>query len=186
MSISAAKWLFYHPVGWLIPDYATYSDFYTNEEGMSLTGDAKTDEAIVSADKFVQLPTSHMAQLLGTGIKIALNDPNDAVVVYERIMEHLGDWVLYLSRPRMIAKEIPIEGLREFNNLARTVFNPANRHHYHVDSSREKNITLALDKLMSGNANAGRHSFNDKVMLAIEQRYREQHKATGGGNERSL
>lgn len=185
--ISAAKWLFHHPVGWLVPDHATYSEFYTQEEGMSLTGDDSTDVAIISADKFVQQTPAVIAQLLTTGIKLSVNDPKDAVVVYEKIMEHLNDWLVYLSRPSMQQRDIPIEGLREFNNLAKVIFNPANRHHYHPTDQQTNTASSALERLMTGNINIGRHSFNDKVMIAIEQRVRDRNRGIaaglGGGNE---
>ncbi|MCT7476054.1 hypothetical protein N5V81_13805 [Escherichia coli] len=44
--------------------------------------------------------------------------------------EHLADWLNYLENPTLIYREVPIEGLRQFNVLASKLFPVANRYGY--------------------------------------------------------
>ena len=59
-----------------------------------------------------------------------LNNPKDAVDIYNLICEHLHKWHDHLSRPGSFGRyrDVPLSGLKEFNDLARNLAVVGRRH----------------------------------------------------------
>lgn len=169
--MTTAEWLFNIPVTWVVPQYATWSDWHVKEEGIFLPDDKDDQNALINRRTLYTIPTAAMAELYAEKkMELAISDPYQAKEVYEKIMKHLANWRDQLSRPTFEKREVPIEGLREFNELARKLFTPSNRHHYAL---RHKNPHVAGIRALLGQANTSAGNvaiFNGTIMVDIENR----------------
>lgn len=169
--MTTAEWLFNVPVTWIVPQYVTWSDFQVKEEGLFLPDDEQDQNAMINRRISYTIPTAAMAELFKRKkMELAISDPYQAKEVYEHIMKHLANWRTKLSRPTFEKCEVPIEGLREFNELARALFTPSNRHHY---SLRHRNPHVAGIRALMGQANTSAGNvamFNGTIMVDIENR----------------
>lgn len=175
--MTTAEWLFNVPVTWVVPQYVTWSDFQVAEEGLFLPDDEDDQRAMLARRIPYTIPTAAMAELFAEKkMELAISDPHQAKEVYEKIMQHLANWRNKLSRPSFDKVEVPIEGLREFNELARALFTPSNRHHYAL---RHRNPHVAGIRALLGQSNtsAGNAAmFNGTIMVDIENRLKAMEK----------
>lgn len=117
---TAAYKLFNYWVYIIIPTSVTYTDADTDVFGIVTTGDKAWDQALSTAPIERAVHVCEIAHLVSEGSPITLLDPKDGVKIYEWISEHLTDWRNCL-RDRIRPPEPPLEGLYEFNELARLI-----------------------------------------------------------------
>lgn len=169
--MTTAEWLFNVPVTWVVPQYAIWSDFQVQEEGLFLPSDEQDQNAMVNRLITYTVPTASMAELFAEkGMTLAISDPWQSKEVYENIMKHLANWRTKLSQPSFGSIEVPMEGLREFNGLAKALFNPSNTHHYAL---RHRNPHVEGVRALLGQANPSSGNtamFNGTIMVDIENR----------------
>ena len=168
---SAAFMLFKAWVFFRVPEYATITTYASQEHGLFLPEDPKKRQALLLNMKPIYLHPSEAAEYLATGGALDVHDPHDGIKVYGWIMEHLADWLNYLENPTLIYREVPIEGLRQFNVLASKPFPVANRYGYF----KKPTATMAdcVQSLFGQvRLESKLHRFNDTIMKRIEYAYR--------------
>ena len=172
MAITTAEWLFKIPVTWVVPTYSTLSPHQTKVEGMMLPDDAEIQKAMMATDTTYTIPTAAMAELYAEKhMALAIADPKQAYRVYEMIMLHLANWQRLLAKPAFEQKDCPIEGLSEFNELAKALFTPANRHYYAL---RHRNKTAeGINGLlgMPQTKTISTATFNGSIFIDIKNRH---------------
>tara|TARA_Y100001960_G_scaffold327040_1_gene412515 strand:+ start:82 stop:648 length:567 start_codon:yes stop_codon:yes gene_type:complete len=169
--MTTAEWLFNIPVTWIVPQYVVWSDFQVEEEGLFLPEDEDDQNALVNRRIMYTIPTAAMAELFADKeMSLAISDPYQAKEVYEHIMKHLANWRNKLSRPQLGSVEVPMEGLREFNNLAKALFNPANTHHYAMQHKNNKVLGVRALLGMPNVPQADSVMYNGTIMIDIENR----------------
>lgn len=171
---SPAFHLFHSWVSWRVPAYATLTEYALQEHGVFLPEDKKKANAILHDRKMIMARPFEIAEYLSQGMPLDINDPNDAIKVYGWIMEHMANWLNFSSNPSLIKRHIPIEGMREFNNLANKLFPVAHRYGYF----RKAEITMS-DSLQSFfgqevKATKDEHRFNDTLIRRLEVAARYQ------------
>jgi hypothetical protein len=173
-TFSPAFHLFHSWVGWRVPAYATLTAYATQEHGLFLPEDKKKANAILHDRKMVMARPFEIAQYLGQGFPLDINDPNDAIKVYGWIMEHMANWLAYASNPSLIMRTIPMEGMREFNTLANKLFPVAHRFGYF----EKPKVTMSdsLQVFFGGEVKATqqKHRFNDTLIRRLEVAARYQ------------
>jgi len=170
---TAAFMLFHKWVFWRVPEYATITKYASQEHGLFLPDDPKKAQAILLNKKSIYLHPSDAAVYAATGGALDITDPNDAIMVYGWIMEHLADWLRYMEQPHLMVRAVPIEGLREFNALAGKLFPVANRYGYF--KVPERTMVSAVQALFGEvKAEVQQHRFNDTIMRRIEKIYRQR------------
>ena len=113
----------------LVPANATYDVNDVEYFGIPTTGDRDWDLALATADTDRAFVAADMAVAVSSGSPLTLADPTDAVKLYLIIFEHLCDWRDHL-RNSLMNREIPLQGLTEFNQLARLMLSIARRYGY--------------------------------------------------------
>ncbi|ANZ48912.1 hypothetical protein HOV30_gp062 [Erwinia phage Derbicus] len=171
---SPAFYLFHSWYGWRVPEYATLTQYAREEHGLFLPEDRNKAKAILLNKKTVFMTVAQAAEYLTDGGSLDINDPdNDALPVYQMIMEHLNNWLTYLTSPSLIVRKTPIVGLREMNVLANNLFPVANRKGYF----KKPEITMSMQLASFFNdvkPMVQQHRFNDQLMLMIESAYRRR------------
>lgn len=171
---SPAFMLFHAWVQCRVPEYATLSKYSVEEQGLFLPEDKKKANAILLEKIPVYMRPYEMAEYLDTGMAMDINDPNDAIRVYEWIMHHLTDWLNFMESPTIISKPIPMVGLRQFNNLAKKLFPVANRYGYFKKPS--PTVENSIAKLLGcTTSETAVHRFNDTIMRRIEGLWRTKY-----------
>ncbi len=127
---SPAYKLFHWPYMWM---YAENEDFDENDTeffGRITTGNDELDMSMATCNSERYITTSKAAELAGRGVAMYLNNPKDAVAIYNLICEHLHKWHDHLSRPGSFGRyrDVPLSGLKEFNDLARSLAVVGRRH----------------------------------------------------------
>ena len=122
--------LFHWPYVWM---YAENENFDVNDTeffGRLATGNAEFDMKLATNNSHNFITTNVAAELAGRGVAMYLDNPKDAVVIYNLICEHLWSWHDHLSRPGSFGRyrDVPLEGLKEFNDLARNLAKVGRRH----------------------------------------------------------
>lgn len=174
MDKSPAFYLFHSWYGWRVPEYATMTTYAREEHGLFLPEDKNKAKAVLLNKKTVFMTVSQAAEYLASGMSLDINDPDeDALPVYKFIMEHLNDWLSYMTRPSLIQRKIPINGLREFNTLANKLFPVANRKGYFKKPEVSMSMQLAsfFEEVKPVQV---QHRFNDQLMMMIESAYRKR------------
>lgn len=170
---TAAFHLFHSWVGWRIPEYATLTNYATQEYGLFLPEDKNKARAILLNKKFSSYRPFEVAEYLATGGALDINDPLDGIKVYGWIMEHLADWIHHLEHAQLMPKAVPIVGLRQFNVLANKLFPVANRYGYY--KKPEATMADAVASLFGEvKLEQQHHRFNDTLIRRIEAAYRKQ------------
>lgn len=131
---TAAYKLYHYPYLWLFPANAGYNANHTEFFGMHTSGDADVDLARSSMPSEQYITTDIAAELHSKGVALSISNPQDAVVVYKLIVEHLEDWLKYLETVRGFSRKrtVPLKGLKEYNDLA-TILVPVARRFGLVD-----------------------------------------------------
>lgn len=166
--------LFHSYWSWQVPAWALVTRFAREVHGLSLPPDKKKAAAIMDNKERTTARAFEMAELVhnNSGIPLDMIDPLDAIKVYGHIMAHMANWIEYASRPQLVRRDIPIQGLREFNSLANKLFPVAHRYGYYREP--EKNMTTALQALLGGEASTRvEHRFNDRLIQRLEILHRE-------------
>lgn len=127
---SPAYKLFHWPYMWM---YAENEDFDVNDTeyfGRMSSGNAELDMKLATANTERYITTSQAAELAGRGVAMYLNNPKDSIAIYNLICEHLYKWYDHLSRPGSFGRhrDVPLSGLKEFNDLARSLAVVGRRH----------------------------------------------------------
>lgn len=122
--------LFHWPYMWM---YAENEDFDENDTeyfGRLTTGNTEFDMKLATANSERYITTAKAAELAGRGVAMYLNNPKDSIVIYNLICEHLHKWHEHLSRPGSFGRyrDVPLAGLKEFNDLARNLAVVGRRH----------------------------------------------------------
>lgn len=127
---SPAYKLFHYPYMWIYADNENYDENDTEYFGRLSTGNDQTDMALATVQTERYRTPAEAADLIGRGIGVSLADPKDAIVIYGLICDHLRTWQKYLERGASLKRQrdVPIEGLREFNTLARQLVVVGRRH----------------------------------------------------------
>ena len=170
---SAAFMLFNKWVAWRVPEWTTITQYMSQEHGLFLPDDEKKAKAILLNKKTVYMRPFEVAVYAETGAALDVNDPNDGIIVYGYIMEHLADWLHYMQEPHLTTRKVPIEGLRQFNALACKLFPVANRYGYF----KKPEVTMATSvQALFGEVRleAQQNRFNDTIMRRIETIYRKR------------
>lgn len=109
--------------------------------GVALSNSSEWNERLATAMVDRQLSPAEMAQLNEDGVPLVLVDPKDSVTIYKLILEHLRDWRDATAGDAIIYDDlIPLQGLKEFNNLAALLV-PIARCHGLVDDIVTKKRT---------------------------------------------
>ena len=95
--------------------------------GIPTTMNRSWDAALASHMDYQQLTAAEMASLVAEGVRLEIHDPTDAVKIYKDINIHMQDWCRHLGNA-MRPYEPPIEGLKEFNQLAKLIILIARGH----------------------------------------------------------
>ena len=122
--------LFHWPYMWMYAENENFDDNDTEYFGRLTTGNKEFDMKLATANSHRMITTEKAAELAGRGVAMYLDNPKDAVVIYNIICEHLWSWHDHLSRPGSFGRfrDVPLEGLKEFNDLARNLANVGRRH----------------------------------------------------------
>lgn len=171
-----AFYLFHHYQTWLVPEYMCYSDYDINVYGIVAHPEAKKAAAIMSNPVPVtKRPFEVAAYLAQTGGYLAISNPKKAIEVYDNIMRHLANWLQYLEIPQFMTREIPMQGLREFNLLANRLFPVAfSNGYFQKPTISHSDMLQAMWSGRPITATQPTHSFNDTIMKRIELAYRRR------------
>lgn len=113
----------------LVPANVTYDVNDFEYYGIATTGDPDWDACLSTARTDRSYTAADMAAVISAGAPLSLSDPRDATAIYMMIFEHLCDWRDTLQNSAL-NRSIPIEGLFEFNALARLMLTIARRYGY--------------------------------------------------------
>lgn len=166
--------LFHSYWSWQVPAWALITSYARDVYGLSLPPDRKKAAAIMENKERTVATAAQMAEVIhsNTAIAVDMIDPLDAIKVYGQIMAHMADWINHASQPQLRRRDIPIQGLREFNALANKLFPVAHRYGYYREP--EKNMTTSLQALLGGGVSTKvEHRFNDNLIQRLEMLYRE-------------
>lgn len=105
--------------------------------GLALSDNPEWNARLATAPKEHMLSPADMAQLMADGVDVTLRDPEDAVPIYKLVIEHLTDWRDFLADNTLYDVDVPLEGLKEFNQLAAALV-PVGRRFGLVDKMVEK------------------------------------------------
>lgn len=122
--------LFHWPYVWMYAENENFDENDTEFFGRLATGNAEFDMKLATNNGHNFITTNKAAELAGRGVAMYLDNPKDAVVIYNLICEHLWSWHDHLSRPGSFGRyrDVPLEGLKEFNDLARNLAKVGRRH----------------------------------------------------------
>lgn len=120
---SAAFKLFHYTYRWLVPNAEMADEVTMETYGHHGTGDAELDSAMGRSLGSFQLTPAKAAELRAGGVSIALANLEDAEPIYRNICQHLDDWQHRVCNSTNTIRRvtIPINGLREFDELARSL-----------------------------------------------------------------
>lgn len=175
---SAAFYLHHSYWSWRVPEYMLVTEYASKTHGLVLPDNPAKANALLQNRAPVTATAARMAELFyeNQGMPLDISDPLDGRKLYEYIMEHMADWVSYCSRPQLIQKPIPIQGMREFNLLAKKLFNVAHRYGYY--EKPVETFASSLQSLLSGCTTNGivrvTHAFNDRLIAQLEMLHRAQ------------
>lgn len=174
MDKSPAFYLFHTWYGWRVPEMSTLTEYARENHGYFAHPDPKKAEAILMNKKTVFMRPFEAAEYLTTGMALDINNPTEAIEVYKYIMEHLAAWLHYVTSPQLISRNLPMQGLREFNKLANALFPVAHRYGY-FEKPKETMSTM-LQSFFNDNTVMQRptHRFNETLILQLEGAYRRR------------
>jgi len=127
---SAAYKLFHYPYMWMFSSNEKYDENDTEFFGRATSGNAQLDYNIATAKTAQYITTAEAAEMSARGVSVTLVDPEDSITIYLTICQHLADWHNQVQRAGVISKlrHVPVEGLKEFNQLARNLALVGRRH----------------------------------------------------------
>ncbi len=99
----------------------TESIAYLNSRGVEGNEFGASGEANARQLITCMMAPCTMAEMVGEGATIALVDPDEAAGIYQDIKEHLQGWVSYNTN-RLHGREVPLEDLRLFDQLASLIY----------------------------------------------------------------
>lgn len=118
---TAAFKIFHYYYKCYVPQHALYNKDYLTTFGIPTTGNREIDRQLATATTLAQYTIAEMAELLGRGINITLEEPVKSVEIYLTLREHLKDW----ERTVQTAfgdSDPPMDDLRLLDNLAGEVY----------------------------------------------------------------
>lgn len=171
LKCSNATWLFKVPRLWYVPNYLVDNQQYATVIGRRSTGNLDTDRKIASDMIPVHVFTSQVAEVLDEGHRIRPADKETAIITFQVVTDHIIDWANYLKKERLIERDIPIEGLRQFSKLSSELIRLARLDNYHTKLRVRKSFFASLrgeeykDKL---------EVYNENMIEFIESEYRRR------------
>lgn len=137
-----------------IPALHFYSAEYQKEFGVTSSGDKGIDRMMMNSMVGTRDTIMEMARLYDKDVTIQLDDPKDAVKIYEIVKEHLNNWN-HAAKTEHNLGDIPMNDLRILDEYAMSIQAIARR--YKPDAGqgskffeRTRNMGVALDR--NGNA----------------------------------
>lgn len=110
-----------------IPALHFYSSQYQEEFGVLSTGDKEMDRALMSTPVGSRDTILNMARKYDENVDITLDDPKDAVRIYEIIQAHLSSWN-EAARTEHNLSNIPMDDLRILDEFAKSIYEIARRY----------------------------------------------------------
>ena len=171
ISCTNATWLFKVPRLWYVPNYLVDNVQYAEVIGRRSTGDRMVDMKMARDLIPVHIFTSQAAEVLDEGHRIMPADKETAILTFHVVTDHLIDWANYLKKERLIERDIPIEGLRQFSKLSSELIRLARADKYHTKLRVRKTVFANLrgekyeDKL---------EVYNNNMIEYIESEFRRR------------
>lgn len=125
---TAAYKLFHYPYMFMVPRNETFDINDTEYFGRVSSGNAKWDQEMASVLEAMYLTPAEVAAYMARKVRVDICDPRDAVVIYRMIADHLNDWLKVLNQGAVRRRKVPLKGLKEFNDLARSMAKIGRRH----------------------------------------------------------
>lgn len=133
-----------------IPALHFYSSEYQKQFGVTSSGDKGIDRMMMNSMVGTRDTILEMARLYDKDVTIQLDDPKDAVKIYEIIKEHLKNWN-EAARTQHNLGEIPMDDLRMLDEFAISIQAIARR--YKPDAAqgskffeRTRSMGVAMDR----------------------------------------
>lgn len=148
---TAAQRLFTQPFLCSIPDIYFYGEKVIAEVGLYSTGDKKMDLGQRMELRDVYLTIAGMAIHHEEGTPIRFKQPEQAIEIYDLIVEHLRNWKRVVDVEFNYGR-VPIDDLRCFENFALAIFPLASQFTSQPRSGFEKVDSFtkrSLDRLSS-------------------------------------
>jgi hypothetical protein len=118
---TVAYQIFHYYFKCYMPQHQLYSDAYLSEVGVPTTMNRAIDRELANAPVLCQLTPAEMADKFANGATLTLQEPKDAVPVYQMIKEHLENWYVIVNDP-LDYTEPPLEDLQKFEALAQALY----------------------------------------------------------------
>ena len=125
---TAAYKLFHYPYMFMVPRNELFDVNDTEYFGRVSTGNPEWDREMASTMEAVYMTPAEAAEMMGRQVRIDIHDPKDAVVIYRMLADHLNDWFRVVNQGAVRKRQVPMQGLKEFNNLARVMAKIGRRH----------------------------------------------------------
>ena len=171
--ITHARFLFHIPVCWDVPSYMIDNEQYASIIGRRTTGSRKVDRIIENQLVPCVAFLSEFATVFRDGHRMGPSSVDTGIKCFYHLTGHLIDWATHVSSRSMIEKKIPIEGLREFSELAAGVHKVAKLQGYDNKLIVRRSLwsTLKGRKAKNPKAIGG---YNTAMMDTIEEAYRRR------------
>lgn len=118
-----------------IPAHDYYHPEFIAKFGMHVHPDPEIAKAMLKDRIQDHFAPAMIAAWASDDVAIRFSDPNDVVVVFKDIMGHLADWRDHLETMPLFV-DIPLEGLHQFYQLARTLYRDAREYGLADDRKR--------------------------------------------------
>lgn len=171
---SHAEYLFKVPQCWLVPSYMIDNTQYATVIGRRSTGNALVDRMIQTEMVMCTAFLEEYAMVFGEGHRMGPIDVDTGVKAYYHLTGHLIDWATYLSSPKLMDRNIPIEGLRQFSLLAEGVFKVAKEKGYDRQLEVRKSLWSSISGRRLTKKPGNNMIYNDAMIKSIEEAYRRR------------
>lgn len=141
---SPAYKIFHYKFNYSIPGIHFYSQEYLDTVGILSTGNKADDKALMSAPIDTRGTVMEMALHFVNDVPVTLQNPRDAVVMYEMVRDHLYNWRKALASESNVP-DAPLDSLRALDEFASSIFAIARR--YKPDVKEKQSIASRLRQL---------------------------------------
>lgn len=171
---SHATFIFKVYRNWLVPNYLIRNEVEEKVLGRPSSGDLKLDRQIERDVVTISATLSQIAPMFIEGHRAGPCSEDIGCEAFYHLTGHLIDWCNYIKHPSLFSgsRPIPIEGLREINNLAKAVHSIAIRDGYATKLTTRKSAWAALTG--KGGRDDGRLQYNSSMIDFIEREYRKR------------
>lgn len=160
---SPAYKIFHHMFDVYVPYAYHFTENYTRVLGVPVSEDEEYNKRLPSQMVGGRYTVAQLAELLDEGAQIRLHNPEDSLVIYEMIYQHLEVWSNKIrSRDPLDIAVVPDRDLLTLSRLGDELYRHAKR--FVRAPMRSGAGLMARLQSMRGNApNAGRHRRPDNV-----------------------